>query len=187
MTAGLYRRVDYGLQAGVVVDVLAEEFFAETDVAQLRGELSWAYPTGAAIGFRFATNLQDDLSSGNFQGTQISNFATTTDDHYRFFLRKVLPTGGWEEIFGGWTDEGHGSVGIDFDIPVADRIAMQAGGVYYFDDLQNPQSNLGTTRINDAWNLYVGFAFRPQGRAYYRSYDRPLLPVADNGTMLLRR
>ena len=34
MTAGLYRRVDYGLQAGVAFDWLHEEWFTEFDVAQ---------------------------------------------------------------------------------------------------------------------------------------------------------
>lgn len=187
VTAGLYRRVDYGLQAGLVVDVLAEEFYTESDIAQLRGEVSWAYPNGGAIGFRFTSAQQDDSSNGVFNGTAFSNFNSTTDENYRFFLRKVLPTGGWEEIFAGWTANDHFAIGADFDIPVSQFIALEAGAVLYLSELEAPASNLGNTRIDDSFNLYVGFAFRPQGRAYYRSYDRPLLPVADNGTMIIRR
>jgi len=187
VTAGLYRRVDYGLQAGLVVDVLAEEYFTESDVAQLRGELSWAYPNGGAIGFRFTSSQQDDSSLGIFNGTRFSGFDTTTDENYRFFLRKVLPTGGWEEIFAGWTENDHFAIGADFDIPVSRFMALEAGAVYFLSDLEAPNSNLGNTRIDDSFNLYVGFAFRPQGVNYYRSYDRPLLPVADNGTMIIRR
>lgn len=187
ITAGLYRRVDYGLQAGLVVDVLAEEFFTESDIAQLRGEVSWAYPNGGALGFRFTSSQQSDSSQGVFDGTSFSNFASTTEDHYRFFLRKIVDCGGFEEIYAGWTANDHFAVGADFDIPVAQYMAIQAGAVLYLSDLQAPDSNLGTTRIDDAFNLYVGFAFRPQGAAWYRSYDRPLLPVADNGTMLIRR
>jgi len=188
VTAGLYRRVDYGLQAGLVVDVLAEEFYTESDIAQLRGEVSWAYPTGGAIGFRFTSSQQDDSSLGIFDGAAFSDFATTTDENYRFFLRKVLAAGGWEEIFLGWTSNDHFAVGADFDIPLAQYMSLEAGAVLYLSDLEAPNSNLGTTRIDDSFNLYVGFAFRPQGTAaYYRSYDRPLLPVADNGTMLIRR
>ncbi|QEG22416.1 DUF6666 family protein [Mariniblastus fucicola] len=187
ITAGLYRRVDYGLQAGLVVDVLAEEYFTESDIAQLRGELSWAYPNGGAIGFRFTSSQQDDTSLGIFDGTRFSGLTTTTDEHYRFFLRKVLSTGGWEEIFAGWTGNDHFAVGADFDIPVSQFMALEAGAAYYLNDTEAPNSNLGSSRIEDTFNIYVGFAFRPQGVAYYRSYDRPLLPVADNGTMIIRR
>ena len=187
ITAGLYRRVDYGLQAGLVVDVLSEEFFAESDIAQLRGEVSWAYPTGAALGFRFTSSQQNDTSSGTFGGTPFTGLTTTTDENYRIFLRKVVATGGWEEIFAGWTSEEHFAIGADFDLPVAQYMALQAGVAYYLSDEAAPNTNLGATRVEDSFNLYVGFAFRPQGRSYYRSYDRPLLPVADNGTMLIRR
>jgi len=187
VTAGLYRRVDYGLQAGLVVDVLAEEFFTESDIAQLRGEVSWAYPNGGALGFRFTSSQQDDNSNGVFSDTAFTGFNTTTDQNYRFFLRKIIANGGFEEIFAGWTDNDHFAVGADFDIPVAQYMAIQAGAVLYLSDLEAPNSNLGSTRIDDSFNLYVGFAFRPQGAAWYRSYDRPLLPVADNGTMIIRR
>jgi len=188
VTAGIFRRVDYGLQAGLVVDFLAEEFYAESDVAQIRGELSWAYPNGGAIGFRFTSSQESDDSTGTFNGTNFSNFTTTTIDHYRFFLRKIPAGGGWEEIFLGWTEDEQFAVGADFDLPLAPYVSLEAGAVLYLSENEAPGSNLGPTRIDDSFNLYAGFAFRPRGtRAYYRSYDRPLLPVADNGTLLLRR
>ena len=187
LTAGLYRRSDYGLQAGLVVDVLVEDYFVESTIAQLRGELSWAYPNGGALGFRFTNSQQEDISDGVFAGQEITDFQTFTQDHYRFFLRKVSISGGWEELYAGWTDNDQAVLGADFDIPLAQYMSLEAGAVYYLSELQDQSANLGNTRIDDAFNIYVGFAFRPQGRAYYRSYDRPLLPVADNGTMLIRR
>ena len=102
-------------------------------------------------------------------------------------MRKVIPTGGWEEIFVGWTTEEQFAIGADFDIPLQRFVALEAGAVLYLSDLEDPTGALGATRIDDSFNVYVGFAIRPQGRAYYQSYDRPLLPVADNGTLLLRR
>ena len=187
VTAGLYRRVDSGLQAGVVADILSEEFFVESDVTQIRAEVSWAYPNGSAVGFRLATNQQDDITNGSFAGTTFTDFTTTSLDHYRFFLRKVQPSGGWEELYAGWSDDGHGVFGLDIDLPVANYIALEAGAAFYLSDETLPGSNLGSSRVDDSFNLYLGFAFRPQGRAYYRSYDRPLLPVADNGTLILQR
>ncbi len=187
ITAGVYRRVDSGLQAGVVADILTEEFFVDSDVTQIRAEVSWAYPSGAAVGFRWASNQQDEVSSGTFAGNAFDDFTTSSITNYRFFLRKVQNSGGWEELYGGWTDDGQGVLGADFDIPLAERIALEAGAVLYLSDDTLPGSGVGSSRIDDSFNIYVGFAFRPQGRAYYRSYDRPLLPVADNGTFLLRR
>ena len=42
VTAGLFRRVDYGLQGGLVFDALREDWYIKTDLSQLRGELSFA-------------------------------------------------------------------------------------------------------------------------------------------------
>ena len=39
----------------------------------------------------------------------------------------------------------------------------------------------------EAYNIYVGVALRPGGRHSYRSYERPMFPVADNGSMLITR
>ena len=149
--------------------------------------MSWAYPNGGAIGFRFTSSQQEGLSDGTFADTAFTDLRTVTQDHYRFFLRKVPVRGGWEELFVGWTDTDHFAIGADFDLPLTEYMALEAGAALYLSELEAPGSNLGSTRIDDSFNLYVGFAFRPQGTAYYRSYDRPLLPVADNGTLLLRR
>ena len=187
-TAGIFRRVDIGLQAGVVVDVLNEDFFVESDLTQIRGEVSYAFPTGGALGFRFAAAQQDDSFSGELNGVTVDEFTTGSDSHFRFFWRKVLNNGGYSEVFGGWSNAGHGVLGADLDVPVSKYIAMEAGAVYFLSEEIAPTgSSLGDSRIDDSFNFYVGFALRPQGVARYRSYDQPLLPVADNGTFLLRR
>jgi hypothetical protein len=187
-TAGLYRRVDYGLQFGLVADILAEEWYGETDLAQIRGDLGWVYPGGSTIGFRFARAQEDDDSAGTFDGRTFTDFYGTTEDWYRFYYRRNAPGGGWGELFAGWSNNNHTILGLEFDMPLTDYIAMESGFTYYLnDDLAPDASNVTGGNINDAWNLFIGFAIRPQGRSYYRSYDRPMLPVADNGTMLIRR
>ena len=62
VTAGIYRRVDYGLQAGIVVDFLREEWFGSSSTAQIRGDLSWVYGA-SAIGFRFASAQENDFTT----------------------------------------------------------------------------------------------------------------------------
>jgi len=146
ITAGLFRRVDYGLQGGVVADVLREEWFSDVDLVQIRGELGYVWQNGTSFGFRFATNAQDETTDGEFNNVAFANNFVTTNDWYRFFLRHESAHGGYGEIFGGWTDN-----------------------------------------ENDSFNIYVGLSLRPLGRSYYRSYERPLFDVADNGTLSVFR
>ena len=187
VTAGFYRRVDYGLQAGVVADILHEEWFTETDLVQVRADLGWVYPNGSTLGFRYATNVQDDVNSGTFAGNAFSNLIQSTDDTYRFYYRKDSPAGGFGEGSVGWSG-GQTILGLDFDLPITERVAMQSGFSYYLGDEGVPaNSGLQGGNADDAYNLYVGLSFRPRGRSFYQSYDRPLFSVADNGTMLITR
>lgn len=188
VTAGLYRRVDYGLQFGVVADILHEEWFTESDLVQIRTDLGWVYQGGHTLGFRYATGVQDEFTDGTFNGNEFFDFFQTTDDNYRFYYRHMAPWGGWGEAFVGWGEASQTIIGIDVDLPVTDFVSFQSGFTAYLnDDLVPASGNFEGGNLNEAWNLFVGISFKPQGRRWYRSYDRPLFSVADNGTMLVRR
>ena len=188
VTAGIYRRVDYGLQLGVVADILQERWFTETETVQIRGDIGWVYPSGSTLGFRTTQNVQDDVSSGSFAGNNFTNLITASNDNYRFYYRHEAAAGGFGETYLGWTDSDQTIVGLDFDFPVTDRVGMQAGFTYFLNDDNAPTtSNFLGGNVGEAYNLFVGFAFRPRGRSHYRSYDRPLFAVADNGSMLITR
>jgi hypothetical protein len=181
VTAGVYRRVDYGLQAGVVADILQEEWIAETNVSQLRADIAWVYPAGTAIGFRFARPNETDTTNGTVGGANFQNLFTETIENYRFYWRYDNKSDGFADIFAGWTNDEHAILGVDVDRAIGQFFAVQTGFTYYLpDDAPLPSQN-------DAWNVYMGFAYRPWGRAIYRNYDRPLFPVADNGSLVLRR
>ena len=188
ITTGLYRRVDYGLQMGMVVDYLHDDWFLESEVTQIRGDLGWVYPSGATLGFRFASNVDDDLSDGVFAGNNFTNLLTTTNDNYRFYYRCEPQQGGFFDGFIGWSDTSQTVLGLDFDMPVRERAALQAGFTYYLNNDGVP-ANAGFQGGNaaEAYNFYVGVALRPRGRSHYQSYDRPLFSVADNGSMLILR
>lgn len=188
ITTGLYRRVDYGLQFGVVADILHEEWFTESDLVQIRADIGWVYPAGHTLGFRYATGVQDDFTEGAFNGNDFFDFFQTTDDNYRFYYRHVAPWGGWGEAFVGWAEASQTIIGVDVDLPVTDRLSFQSGFTAYLnDDIVSTNGNFQGGNLNEAWNLFVGLSFKPQGRRWYKSYDRPLFSVADNGTMLVRR
>ena len=186
LTTGFYRRVDYGLQFGVVMDYLRENWFTDTEVIQMRGDLAWVYPTGSAFGFRFTKNVQDWVSDGVVDGTSFSDLRTGTYNQSRFYWRNGCVNGGWADFFLGWTDESHVVGGVEYDIPLTETWAINSGFTYLF-PRDNPEATSFAGNSSDAWNVFVGMAWRPMGRNWYRNYDQPLLPVADNGSMVLRR
>ena len=189
ITAGVFRRVDFGFQGGIVADILHEEWFTENDLVQLRGEAGWVFGGGRSFGFRFATNTQDDITSGTFAGNSFTDLITSTDDNYRFFIRSERPSSGYGEIFVGWSDLEQTIVGLDFDVAVTQRIGVQAGFTYFLTDEGLPAgtTNLAGGNAEESFNIFVGFVLRPRGRSYYDSYDRPLFSVADNGSFLITR
>jgi hypothetical protein len=184
VTAGLFRRVDYGFQAGVVFDYLHEEWFAETDLAQIRGELAWVYPGGSAIGMRFNVGTEDDNTNGVINGAPFNNLFAQVIDNYRVFYRMSTNNTGHCDFFAGWSDADHAVLGCDVDMPVSGVLGMQAGFTYFLPEDTAPNV---PTSTQDAWNLYVGFSIRPQGPAWYGNYDRPLFNVADNGSFVFGR
>ncbi len=184
-TGGFYRRVDYGVQFGCVLDYLREDSLFEAELMQIRGDLSWVYAGGDALGFRFAKGIQDDQVPEVIPGANQQQFRLQVLDNYRAYYRHLVCTGGYSDTFIGWTDDNHVVGGMEFDLPMTECVALQAGATWFL-PTSNPDNVLGGN-AEDGWNIAVGFAFRPQGRCWYENYDRPILPVADNGSMMLRR
>ena len=191
VTAGLYRRVDYGLQFGVVGDYLQDEFYGDAGLSQIRADLGWVYAGGNIFGFRYAGAQDNDVISGIFNGNDFTGQNVRVHDQYRFYYRSNGPNGGYGELFAGWTEDNQTILGFDFDVPVSEKIAIETNLTYFFNDdaadAVFPNTTFQGSNAEEAWNISVGFVYRPQGRRYYKNYDRPLFDVADNGTMLVRR
>ena len=168
LTAGLFRRVDYGFQFGVVYDILFEDWIYRTELGQVRGELSYLYGNGSQFGFRFGKGVQDG-------GPQPVGVTPDVLDNYRFFWRMpAFHKQGFADIYYGFTEESHSIVGAATDIGLTQRIAVQSGFTYVWED----------ETVDDGYNMYMRLVFRPAARNWYRNYHRPLLPVADNGSLL---
>ena len=191
VTAGLYRRVDYGLQFGVVGDYLQDEFYGDAGLSQIRADLGWVYAGGNIFGFRYAGAQDNDVISGIFNGNDFTGQNVRVHDQYRFYYRSNGPNGGYGELFAGWTEDNQTILGLDFDVPISEKIAIETNLTYFFNDdaadAVFPNTTFQGSNAEEAWNISVGFVYRPQGRRYYKNYDRPLFDVADNGTMLVRR
>ncbi len=181
VTAGFFRRVDSGLQFGVVADVLNEKWFAEINAVQMRGDLSWAWLGGHQFGFRFVRGVQDD-SDSSVPG--FGDVNATVYDNYRFYYQHAHQCGGYSEVHVGWSNDNHTIVGMDHDLPINYCWSLLSSVTYLIPDSE--QIN-GFGNSEEGWNISVSAVYRPRALNWYRWYHRPLLPVADNGSMIIRR
>lgn len=188
VTGGVFRRVDWGFQAGVVLDYLHEDWYLEADLVQLRGEVSWLYPCHHEIGFWFTANTQKDTVISRFveNGQQTPDEETfQATDLFAFFYRyRVNNCGGATgRLFAGFTGAADGLLGADIQVPINDSWAFQTAFTYLVPD----ESNTAIGHIEEAWNFGISLAWRPAGGFLTPNYYRPLLSVADNGTFMVDR
>ncbi len=186
VTGGLFRRVDYGLQYGVVIDYLNDDWYFHGDLLQLRSELSWRTEGCHVYGFQYFAGINDDTSTttiGNGLGgvtTGTVDFEAT--DQYRIFYRRLLASSGQWDAFGGWTDDDDGIVGTTLSLPLRRNIALSTGATFLF-----PTSDDATDFEQESWNISLGLIYRPGGPQGCGRYCRPMFDVADNGTFMVDR
>ena len=190
LTAGLFRRGDYGLQGGLVVDFMWDDWYFEPQVkvAQLRGELSMAITPRKSLGFRFATSLQE-------QSVRIRSFIDddelvtwATKDQYTFFYRTRLFGGGRGEatLFAGFTGQSDGIIGGKTRMPLHNGWAFETDYTYIIPD--EPKRG-GFANFNESWNIALNLVWYPGSLkcGCWNRYHRPMFDVANNGTMIIRR
>lgn len=191
-TVGAFRRMDLGLQAGVVVDFLHDEWDYSLDVAQLRGELSWLMPCGNELGFWY--NIGFDPTSSEARIATLTNdtieFTTGTlevepVDIYAFFYRRQLACGGEGRLFAGFTDDSRGLLGGNIRLP------LNPCWQFSTDFLYAVSSDDAQFAFNDeSWNLSCNLVWTPfgtgSGAGGCQNYCRPLFDVVNNGSFLTR-
>jgi len=187
VTGGLFRRVDYGLQYGLVVDYLNDDWYFQGDLVQLRGELSWRGEGCHVCGFQFMAGTNDDSSTTTVRDDNGVAFNSSVDfeatDQYRFFYRRLLQHSGQWDAFAGWTDNDDGLLGTSLNLPLRRKLVLSTGATYL---IPNEGSNSGGHE-EEGWNLSLGLIWRPGGPQGCGRYCRPMFDVADNGTFLVDR
>lgn len=177
-TAGVFRRVDAGLQGGVVFDYMHDDWDYEVDLTQLRAELSWKYPHMHELGFFGAISTREKFLADPALGAA----SLDTTDLYAFFYRcrwQGLP-GSECRFFGGFSGDSDGVVGSDFLLPVCNNLALQLDYTYLI-----PADELRAS-IDESWNLSFNIVWYPGcGFTAPNNYCRPLFNVANNGVMML--
>lgn len=187
VTGGFFRRVDFGLQYGLVVDYLYDDWWYRNNLVQLRGELSWNDACGHEFGYQFMAGTKDSTSRTRLPGANgaIVNSSVTFEptDQHRLFLRGSTGGGGSYLAFAGGTNRGDGLLGVSLLSAFRGRFAIHGGATY----LLPTESNNDRGYANESWNLSLGVVFRPGGKDGCGRYCRPLFDVADNGTFLIDR
>ena len=174
VTAGLFRRVNTGLQFGAVWDLLRDDLDLNTDVHQIRWEASLKSPQGRELGFWSAIHTND---------TPILGLTYQTVDQYAFFYRWNFGKGCESRLWGGFTGDEEGIFGGEFIAPLNDRLSVQSGFNYLITDFKtSPQAVR-----EESWNIGINLVWHRGCTARRGSHSpyRPLFAVADNGWMFV--
>ncbi|MBP89069.1 MAG: hypothetical protein CMJ64_20530 [Planctomycetaceae bacterium] len=192
LTGGLYRRVDWGLQGGVVIDYLSDDWYADYDVVQLRSEVSWVFPCAHELGFWFTASTNEDTTLSQFNAANVNMNGNETfegTDLYAFFYRHRLSQceGGQARLYAGFTGESDGLIGADLSLPLTCDFAIETGFTYLI-----PEQATGAAprpgHAEESWNVAISLVWYPGARsAYDVDYFAPLLNVADNGSFMVGR
>ncbi|MFV1967042.1 MAG: DUF6666 family protein [Pirellulaceae bacterium] len=187
LTTGLFRRVDWGLQGGVVLDYLSEDWYSPIDMMQIRAEASWVFPCRHEFGFWFTANTNTQTKTSVFSGATPSAIETwQATDLYAFFYRRRYEwhPGAESRIFAGFTGDSDGLIGADARLPVGPNWALQTDFTYLV-----PSEGTGTSGggyREEGWNVAISLVWYPGSQGFGESdYFRPLLNVAGNGTFLM--
>jgi len=192
VTAGLFRRVDWGLQFGAVVDYLREDWYSNMNISQVRGEVSYVFPVSHELGFRLAqsTNDQTTMSTFNMNGTLMTRTDTWQPlDYYAFFYRfrsQMFPAARGEALV-GLSNQSHTMFGANAVMPLGPWVALQSQFTYLIPQNNTPAGgNPGETEV---WNLGFGMVIYPYGEQNWTMsrYDAPLFDVANNGSFITQR
>lgn len=185
LTTGLFRRVDYGFQGGVVVDYLHDEWVYTADLLQVRGELSFVMTPYHDGGFRFTSSQQTEQLSPQVMGVNgLLPIELSALDTYRFFYRFKFgeDARGTADLEAGFAEDSSGLLSFNIRAPLQSQLGVSLSSTYLI-----ANNDAEPAYIGEGWNLGIAFVWTP-GRGFGRQHDyyRPLFDVADNGTMLRR-
>lgn len=190
VTGGFFRRVDWGLQGGVVFDYMHDEWYYDAiDLNQIRGEVSWVFPCQHELGFWFTQGMSNTTTTSEFRTapavfTTVTEGWEPTDIYAAFYRRKFQDCGAEGRLFGGFTGESDGIIGADVNLPISDRFALRSGFTYLIPS--EGQSTGGFAE--ESWNVGISLVWYPGCRnSRNQDYNRPLFNVADNGSFMIDR
>ncbi|HEY2892662.1 MAG TPA: DUF6666 family protein, partial [Pirellulales bacterium] len=166
-----------GWQGGLVVDYLADNFYVNMNLAQIRGEVSYLFAPHE-LGFWFAAHLNSDSQTAT---TLLGQNSVTWQamNQYNFFYRYTFANGSYARTWAGLSGHADGIFGSDAVVPFSNRWGMQASYNYLLPRHDDDMAN----NTRESWSLMISLVWFPGHRCDNDSFNRyrPLIPVADNG------
>ena len=189
VTTGFFTRAfeGRGLQGGAVYDYLSDSWYDNSDVSQIRSEISyvWGYHE---FGYWGAHNIGDQ--STIFGPIRRNSGVASSLDMYCGFYRLQFGDANEWKVWGGAVDGGGGLVGSMLRAPISRSWALESTFTYVIPDKSKTvtidEQGSSITFAPTAWNLGINLVYYPAARARrsLASPYRPLFEVADNGSMI---
>ncbi len=186
LTAGLFRRVDQGLQGVVVVDYMSNSWYHDTHLTNVRGEFSWVHNGCQDLGFWFTTSTKSTVQT-SVDGLFDEKWQPT--DLFAIFCRQKFGACGDGEVrlSAGWSNRSDGYLAVDTLLPLTNNLSMEANFAYLIPE-QGKGTGFDAGHAQESWNIGIGLVWYPGGcMSGSNSYYRPLLRVADNGVFMMDR
>jgi len=189
-TAGIYRRVDWGLQFGFVLDYMRDTWYFDSsriELGNVRGSIGWKWPCTHEVGFWFtsSTSNSQTVNTGLAAPIPPSYTITPTDLYAFYYKRRFDECGGTEaRLMLGGTSNNDGLLAIDVHTPINHTWALEGSFTYII-----PQEEFDPVlnQPNEGWNVSINvvwYPWRTSGRAFKGCYP-PLMKVADKGTFFM--
>ncbi|HEX4128713.1 MAG TPA: DUF6666 family protein [Pirellulales bacterium] len=190
VTGGLFHRAYYGqgFQGGVVFDFLHDNYYVNSNLGQMRYELSHLFNNGHEFGYwGTSSNRTNQFTNGIFNQT----ITVLPMNMNNFFYRRTMANGAQGRVWGGFASNVYDGftttttnpiVGADFRMPLSNRVDFW-GGFNYIIPTEGGQAN----GVAQSWGLMMSLAFYPArfARGTHNGPYRPLFNVADNNSFML--
>lgn len=190
ITAGLYKRSDVSADERISWGGVFDQFFGhqwgylagEVYLTQFRGIVGYALSESNEVGFWGTIHANNDGSvTGFLNPIRAMNQANVYWRHnYDFGGQTMAYVGGVDSA-----DVGSWLVGVLGQAPLSDTISLYSNVTFAF-----PGSKTGPVGANELeWNLGLGLMYSFGGKAVSPTVSGqkglPLLPVANNGSLLI--
>jgi hypothetical protein len=196
VTLGVYKRSDICVDDpwawGGVIDFLYDDHFGEEAeevfLRQGRGYIGYALDEANEIGSWFAVHLNWARYISDAQGSTRVRGA----DQLNFFWHRNYDFGGDTWLYAGVVEEpGEFSLGLAGQAPLSHSVALFGGFTYVIPSAPAGDPVIIGQNYSEAyWNVSFGIVWYPGWKAANDTVSGhaglPLLPVADNGSFLVK-
>jgi hypothetical protein len=179
VTGGIFRRArEWGFQWGVTYDWLHDDYYAQTDLKQIRSDTGFIFPGGIhEIGYFGAYGTGG--TSFVLLDRQLKYYIEMEPtDLFAFYYRRYFHGGGEGRAWIGFSGRGDGVIGAELRVPMGTGWALENRINYLIPKQGNSQEGL----IQESWGVTIQLVWYPGQKAadVGRHPFRPMLNVADN-------